>query len=84
MGLEGSLLGSHGMAEALPRTNGGVDCVGFEARGHGADATREAPATVVNSLMTVTRAGWFAAPAAPSGTLEGRSFPAIRSFSSQR
>jgi hypothetical protein len=34
----------------------GVDCVGFEARGHGADAKHEAPATVLNSLMTVTRA----------------------------
>src|SRR5215813_12464447 len=34
-----------------------VDCVGFEARGHGKDASHEAPATVLNSIMTVTRAG---------------------------
>ena len=41
----------------VPEVDCGVDCVGFEARGHGADATREAPATVLNALMTVTRAG---------------------------
>jgi len=34
-----------------------VDAVGFEARGHGADASHEAPATVLNSLMQVTAAG---------------------------
>jgi glutathione-independent formaldehyde dehydrogenase len=34
-----------------------VDCVGFEARGHGHDAKTEAPATVLNSLMTICRAG---------------------------
>jgi glutathione-independent formaldehyde dehydrogenase len=34
-----------------------VDCVCFEARGHGHDSVREQPATVLNSLMTVTRAG---------------------------
>ncbi|NKE09291.1 MULTISPECIES: formaldehyde dehydrogenase, glutathione-independent [Kocuria] len=34
----------------------GVDAVGFEARGHGHDA-KEAPATVLNSLMNVTKAG---------------------------
>ncbi len=34
-----------------------VDCVGFEARGHGAGATKEAPATVLNSLQEVVRAG---------------------------
>jgi glutathione-independent formaldehyde dehydrogenase len=33
-----------------------VDAVGFEAKGHGAGAG-EAPATVLNSLMEVTRAG---------------------------
>jgi glutathione-independent formaldehyde dehydrogenase len=33
-----------------------IDCVGFEARGHGhAGAQIEAPATVLNSLMEVTR-----------------------------
>jgi glutathione-independent formaldehyde dehydrogenase len=41
-----------------PLVDCGVDCVGFEARGHGhAGAAKEAPATVLNSLMTVTRAG---------------------------
>jgi glutathione-independent formaldehyde dehydrogenase len=33
-----------------------VDAVGFEARGHGTQHTTEAPATVLNSLMTITRA----------------------------
>ncbi|MES2257062.1 MAG: formaldehyde dehydrogenase, glutathione-independent [Pseudomonadota bacterium] len=34
-----------------------IDCVGFEARGHGhAGAQVEAPATVLNALMEVTRA----------------------------
>jgi glutathione-independent formaldehyde dehydrogenase len=34
-----------------------VDCVGFEARGHGRESAVEAPATVLNSLMTVVKAG---------------------------
>ena len=33
-----------------------IDAVGFEAKGHGAGHTEEAPATVLNSLMTITRA----------------------------
>lgn len=41
----------------IPEVDCAVDCVGFEARGHGHDgARREAPATVLNSLMEVTRA----------------------------
>jgi glutathione-independent formaldehyde dehydrogenase len=40
----------------VPEVDCAVDCVGFEARGHGKDAAREAPATVLNSLMQVTRA----------------------------
>jgi glutathione-independent formaldehyde dehydrogenase len=40
-----------------PVVDAAVDCVGFEARGHGAEATVERPATVLNSVMTVTRAG---------------------------
>jgi glutathione-independent formaldehyde dehydrogenase len=40
-----------------PEVDCGVDCVGFEARGHGDGASKEAPATVLNSLMTITRAG---------------------------
>lgn len=41
----------------IPEVDCAVDCVGFEARGHGKDAAVEKPATVLNSLMTVTRAG---------------------------
>ncbi len=40
-----------------PEVDCAVDCVGFEAHGHGADAKKEAPATVLNSLMELTRAG---------------------------
>ena len=39
-----------------PLVDAAVDCVGFEARGHGAGAG-EAPATVLNDVMTVARAG---------------------------
>jgi glutathione-independent formaldehyde dehydrogenase len=47
-----------GIARILGReeVDAAVDAVGFEARGHGKDA-KEAPATVLNSLMDVTRAG---------------------------
>jgi glutathione-independent formaldehyde dehydrogenase len=41
----------------VPEVDSAVDCVGFEARGHGHDSGREQPATVLNSLMTITRAG---------------------------
>ena len=41
----------------VPEVDCSVDCVGFEARGHGKEATVERPATVLNSLMEVTRAG---------------------------
>ena len=41
----------------VPEVDSAVDCVGFEARGHGGDAGVEKPATVLNSVMTVTRAG---------------------------
>lgn len=47
------------IAEILgtPEVDCAVDCVGFEARGHGhAGAQHEAPATVLNSLMEITRA----------------------------
>ena len=40
-----------------PEVDAAVDCVGFEARGHGSDAGVERPATVLNSVMDVTRAG---------------------------
>jgi glutathione-independent formaldehyde dehydrogenase len=40
-----------------PEVDCAVDCVGFEARGHGSEAVVERPATVLNALMEVTRAG---------------------------
>jgi glutathione-independent formaldehyde dehydrogenase len=40
-----------------PEVDCAVDAVGFEAHGHGSDAQQEAPATVLNSLMEITRAG---------------------------
>jgi glutathione-independent formaldehyde dehydrogenase len=41
----------------VPEVDAGVDAVGFEARGHGENSATEAPATVLNSLMTITRPG---------------------------
>jgi glutathione-independent formaldehyde dehydrogenase len=41
----------------VPEVDCGVDAVGFEARGHGEGAGKEAPATVLNSLMEITAAG---------------------------
>jgi glutathione-independent formaldehyde dehydrogenase len=41
----------------VPEVDSAVDCVGFEAHGQGKDAAREQAATVLNSLMEVTRAG---------------------------
>jgi glutathione-independent formaldehyde dehydrogenase len=41
----------------VPEVDCGVDAVGFEAKGHGKDASHEAPATVLNSLMEITAAG---------------------------
>src|ERR671918_597677 len=40
-----------------PEVDAAVDAVGFEARGHGQAADHEAPATVLNSIMDITRAG---------------------------
>jgi glutathione-independent formaldehyde dehydrogenase len=39
-----------------PEVDAAVDAVGFEARGHGKDADSEQPATVLNSIMEITRA----------------------------
>ncbi|SCK46354.1 glutathione-independent formaldehyde dehydrogenase [Streptomyces sp. WMMB 714] len=39
-----------------PEVDAAVDAVGFEAKGHGKNAD-EAPATVLNTVMTVARAG---------------------------
>jgi len=41
----------------VPEVDAAVDCVGFEARGHGEGAKTERPATVLNSMMQVARAG---------------------------
>jgi glutathione-independent formaldehyde dehydrogenase len=49
----------HEMIEQIvgePVVDAAVDCVGFEARGHGA-GSGEAPATVLNDVMTIARAG---------------------------
>lgn len=40
-----------------PEVDSAVDCVGFEARGHGHQSGLEQPATVLNSVMDITRAG---------------------------
>jgi glutathione-independent formaldehyde dehydrogenase len=40
----------------VPEVDAACDAVGFEARGHGSGAESEAPATVLNSIMDVTRA----------------------------
>jgi glutathione-independent formaldehyde dehydrogenase len=41
----------------VPEVDASIDAVGFEARGHGTQHNVEAPATVLNSLMSITRAG---------------------------
>ncbi len=41
----------------VPEVDCAVDCVGFEAKGHGHESGEEQPATVLNAIMTVTRAG---------------------------
>jgi len=41
----------------VPEVDSFVDCVGFEARGHGNNASVEQPATVLNTAMALTRAG---------------------------
>lgn len=41
----------------IPEVDSTVDCVGFEAKGHGSDHSAEQPATVLNAAMEVTRAG---------------------------
>lgn len=44
-------------AIGVPEVDVAVDAVGFEAHGHGAESGSEHPATVLNSLMAITRAG---------------------------
>ena len=40
----------------VPEVDASIDAVGFEARGHGQFHNEEAPATVLNALMSITRA----------------------------
>ena len=54
---EGALADHIAQITGEPLVDSAVDCVGFEARGHGADAVIEQPASVLNSMMEVTRAG---------------------------
>jgi glutathione-independent formaldehyde dehydrogenase len=51
------ILGPDTPAIGEPLVDAAVDAVGFEARGHGEHAQTEQPATVLNALMTLTRAG---------------------------
>src|SRR5947209_3500030 len=39
----------------VPEVDCAIDCVGFEAHGYGVEHGTEAPATVLNSLMAITR-----------------------------
>jgi len=55
--LQTSLVDQIDQILGAPEVDCAVDCVGFEAHGHGAEAKKEAPATVLNSLMTLARAG---------------------------
>src|SRR5260370_31960252 len=41
----------------VPEVDSAVDCVVFEAKGQAEQAGTEQPATVLNSLMALTRAG---------------------------
>jgi glutathione-independent formaldehyde dehydrogenase len=54
---DASLADQIGQIVGTPEVDCAVDCVGFEAHGQGTDAAVERPATVLNSIMTVTRAG---------------------------
>jgi glutathione-independent formaldehyde dehydrogenase len=38
-----------------PEVDAAIDAVGFEAHGHGSEHTTEAPATVLNGLMSIVR-----------------------------
>ncbi|MDO5711389.1 MAG: alcohol dehydrogenase catalytic domain-containing protein [Micrococcales bacterium] len=50
------LLGASAVIVGDMNADAAIDAVGFEARGHG-DGALEAPATVLNDLMTLSRAG---------------------------
>jgi glutathione-independent formaldehyde dehydrogenase len=42
------------MIVGIPEVDCFVDCVGFEASGHGADAGKEKPAVVLNQAMAMS------------------------------
>lgn len=52
-----SLAGQIEEIVGVPEVDAAVDCVGFEAHGHGAESAVEHPATVLNASMEITRAG---------------------------
>ena len=54
---EASLADQIAQITGEPLVDSAIDCVGFEARGHGSAASVEQPATVLNSIMEITRAG---------------------------
>jgi glutathione-independent formaldehyde dehydrogenase len=57
LSLDATLVEQIAQILARPEVDCAIDCVGFEARGHGASGSRqEAPASVLNSLMEITRA----------------------------
>jgi len=53
----GSLADKVAQILGVPEVDSAVDCVGFEAKGHGECSDTEAPATVLNAAMEITRAG---------------------------
>ncbi len=54
---EGDIKDMIAQITGAPEVDCGVDCVGFEARAHGCNHAHEQPATVLNTMMDVTRAG---------------------------
>ena len=55
--LEASLADQIAELVGVPEVDAAIDCVGFEARGHGPNCGHEHPATVLNAAMEITRAG---------------------------
>ncbi|MGB7159581.1 MAG: formaldehyde dehydrogenase, glutathione-independent [Tepidisphaeraceae bacterium] len=53
----GSLADKVAQILGVSEVDSAVDCVGFEAHGHGKDVNTEAPAVVLNAAMDLTRAG---------------------------
>ena len=53
----GSLADKVAQILGVPEVDSAVDCVGFEAKGHGENSHTEAPASVLNAAMEITRAG---------------------------